>query len=265
MHRPEYGLCIKENARFLRAVEVTFLGPAKKETQVEEIDRIREVYRRRDQRSPKDYYSLSKPWNLLINQELERKMLQVLRKSGLTPLSKCRVLDVGCGKGDKLRGFIRYGALPENLLGIDVSEHRVRQARLLNPSVLICCGNAEGIPARDASFDIVTHFTLFTSILDKGMKRNIANEMLRVLRPAGFILWYDFRFANPRINEVRRIGRREIKDLFPGCSFEFHRVTLAVPIAKRVVKLSWLACLLLEKLPFLKTHYLVAISKKRSS
>lgn len=247
------------------AFEITLLRPAKKETLVEEIDRIREVYSRRDQVFPKDYYSLSEPWNLLVSQELERKILQVLRKSGMSPLATCKVLDVGCGKGDRLRGFVRYGALPENLLGIDISEHRVRQARLLNPSILVCCGNAEEIPARDASFDIVTHFTLFTSILDESMKRNIANDMLRVLKPAGLILWYDFRFANPRIKEVRRIGKKEIKRLFPGCFLQFHRLTLAPPIAKRVVKVSWPACLLLEKLPFLKTHYLVAISRKRSS
>jgi ubiquinone/menaquinone biosynthesis C-methylase UbiE len=238
---------------------------SEKETQLEEIDRIREVYRLREQEFPKAYYSLFKPGNLLVNQELERKMLKALRKSGIVHLGNYMILDVGCGKGDKLRDFLRYGAITENLLGIDISKYRVKQARSLNPGIAICCGNAEEIPVKDNSFDMVTHFTLFTSILDNDMRRNIAKEMMRVVKPTGLILWYDFRFANPRIKEVRRVGKREIKDLFPGCSFRFHRVTLALPIARRLAKISYLACTLLERVPFLKTHYLVAISEKRSS
>jgi hypothetical protein len=51
----------------------------------------------------------------------------------------------------------------------------------------------------------------------------------------------------------------EIKRLFPGCSFEFHKITLAPPLARRIVPLSWGLALFLEGLKIFNTHYLVAI------
>jgi len=65
---------------------------------------------------------------------------------------------------------------------------------------------------------VVSQFTLFTSILSEPMKNRMAAEMIRVLKPGGVILWYDFRFNNPRNQNVRGIESPEITSLFPGCS-----------------------------------------------
>jgi hypothetical protein len=72
------------------------------------------------------------------------------------------------------------------------------------------------------------------------------------------ILWYDF-WLNPTNKQTRGIRPPEIRRLFPGCGFEFHRITLAPPLARRIVPISWLLAALLEKLKLLNTHYLVAI------
>ena len=85
--------------------------------------------------------------------------------------------------------------------------------------------------------------------------------MLRVLKPAGAIIWYDFRVDNPRNPNVRGIGAREIRSLFPGCAVRLSRVTLAPPIARAFVRLSWPLALMLESVPFLRTHYLALIRK----
>jgi len=56
--------------------------------------------------------------------------------------------------------------------------------------------------------------------------------------------------------------------LFPNCLYEFHRITLAPPIARKLAPISWGLCLLLEGLkifniiPFGDTHYLAAIRPK---
>lgn len=50
---------------------------------------------------------------------------------------------------------------------------------------------------------MVLTFTVFSSILDPQMAQNVAQEIVRVLRPQGFLLWYDFRFNNPRNPHVR--------------------------------------------------------------
>ena len=108
---------------------------------------------------------------------------------------------------------------------------------------------------------MVVQFTMFTSILDDGMKRQVALEMLQVLAPGGIILWYDFHMNNPRNPDVRGVGRKEIHRLFPGCSITMNRVTLAPPLARRIVPLGYIGALLLEKVSFLCTHYLGVIRK----
>ena len=89
----------------------------------------------------------------------------------------------------------------------------------------------------------------------------MAREMLRVLKPDGLILWYDF-WLNPTNRQTRGIRPREVKALFPNCHFKFRRITLAPPIARRLAGWTWGACLLLEWLRLFNTHYLVAIQSQ---
>ena len=56
-------------------------------------------------------------------------LLRTLKRfKGLELLDK-KILDVGCGSGGVLRDFIKYGALPENLYGIDLLEDRIERAK----------------------------------------------------------------------------------------------------------------------------------------
>jgi len=43
--------------------------------------------------------------------------------------------------------------------------------------------------------------------------------------------------------------------LFPNCHYEFHRITLAPPIARRIVSLSWILAYGLERLTIFNSHY----------
>ena len=104
--------------------------------------------------------------------------------------------------------------------------------------------------------------TAISSILDPQIRRNICAELLRVLRspdlgsgkPGGMILWYDF-WLNPVNPQTRGVRPAEIKRLFPNCSFEFHKITLAPPIARRVVPVSWILAYGLERLAIFNSHY----------
>lgn len=227
-----------------------------------ELERIKAEYaRRRDDLQLARVYTYFNPSNLYRIQSRERLVLKLLDRYGFNPLSEKRILDVGCGSGGELRNLIQYGADPSKLCGIDLMPDRIAEARRLSPNVGFICGSAETLPYDDASFDLVLQFTVFTSILDGEMKRRIAREMLRVLRPDGGILWYDFHFSNPANLAVRGVTRAEIEALFPGCRLDMRRVTLAPPIADRLSKVSVLACHALEKVPWLCTHYLGMIFK----
>jgi hypothetical protein len=55
------------------------------------------------------------------------------------------------------------------------------------------------------------------------------------------------------------ISPAEIRRLLPGCRFACRRVTLALPLARRLGPVSWTLGLLLEKVRLLNSHYLAAI------
>jgi len=93
------------------------------------------------------------------------------------------------------------------------------------------------------------------------MKQRIASEMLRVSRGGGLILWYDYHADNPWNPDVRGVKKPEIYCLFPGCRFDLQRITLAPPLSRSLAPYSWLLCCLLERIPWLCTHYLGVIQK----
>lgn len=79
--------------------------------------------------------------------------------------------------------------------------------------------------------------------------------------PGGGVLWYDFTFNNPKNPDVRGVPVSRIKALFPTARIRLAKVTLAPPIARRVVPLSTHLYGLLNSLPFLRTHVLCYLEK----
>ncbi len=190
--------------------------------------------------------------------------LRLLTRHGLRSLTGLRILDVGCGEGTQLRQLVQWGASPGSLAGIDLREGAVERARALGPAMDLRVGSAESLPWPDASFDLVCQQTVFTSILDGGMRRRVAAEMARVLKPGGAVLWYDFVYDNPRNADVRRVPPGEVRALFPGFAAHLVRVTLAPPIARRIPAAALpLLYPLLAALPFLRTHRLGLLVKPR--
>jgi SAM-dependent methyltransferase len=226
-----------------------------------EIARIRSEYERRARELPSDFYGWNQPVNLFSHCQTLRSCIKALVREDMFPLNGRRIADIGCGQGQWLAQFLQWGNAC-TLSGIDLDNDRIEMARNRIPSADLRVGDAWQLPWPDATYDLVTQFTVFTSILDLGVKRQIASEMLRVLRPDGLLLWYDFRYNNPRNRNVHGIEADEIRSLFPACVIRLEKVTLLPPLARRVVPLSWIAALMLEKVPLLRTHYLGVIRKQ---
>ena len=173
------------------------------------------------------------------------------RDTAVRGLDNVAVLDVGCGTGAWLREFIKLGARPERLCGIDLVAERIAEARQLCPAgVTLQCRNAASLDFQSGTFDLVWQSMLFTSVLDMQMRRSIAAEMLRVTRPDGLILWYDYHVNNPRNPDVRAVSNREIRSLFPGCDIELRRLTLAPPIARAIAPRSRAMWRLMNAVPW---------------
>ena len=90
-----------------------------------EESRIQEAYAKR--RSG-NLYSRFNPAYLFMVQEREQRFLTLLSHYGCVPLDSKTILEVGCGSGDLLRDFIKWGARPKNITGIELVPERVAEA-----------------------------------------------------------------------------------------------------------------------------------------
>jgi len=180
-------------------------------------------------------------------------------------LERKKVIEIGCGSSYWLREFVNWGATPENLTGVDLLADRIAKAKNLCPQKIdFQCGSAAELDFPDSTFDLVLQATVFTSIMDVGLKRRMASEMARVVKEDGLILWYDYFLNNPSNPDVRGVKKKEISQLFEGCKIELQRITLAPPIVRMVAPYSWSLCYLLQKIPWLCAFYLGAIRKRQS-
>jgi ubiquinone/menaquinone biosynthesis C-methylase UbiE len=223
--------------------------------------RISAEYERRAREIPHDFYSLGRPANLLMYQQTARSCIAALERAGLFPLDGRRVADVGCGGGTWLIEFVKWGAVPGNLAGIDLMPERVDSAKRRIPEADLHVGSASKLPWANESFDLVSQFLVFMNLLDPALKRAVAKEMLRVLKPGGAILWFDIRVNNPKNPAIRGMGKAEIRALFPGCSVDLTPALLAPPLSRMLAGRAWPLAEALHALPFLRTHYAGLIRK----
>ena len=116
---------------------------------------------------------------------------ELVKWSGLDKLPKgSRVLDVGCGIGGSSRILSNYYGF--NVTGITISPAQVKRARELTPSRLNCnfqVMDALDLKFEDGSFDAVWSVEAGAHMHDK---RKFADEMLRTLRPGGYLALADW-------------------------------------------------------------------------
>jgi ubiquinone/menaquinone biosynthesis C-methylase UbiE len=225
-----------------------------------DLDRLREEYAEREKRPElTTRYSLFNLANLFLIQARQRATVQLLRRNGIESLAELRVLEVGCGAGGVLLEYLAYGVPPDRLFGIDILQDRLVTAKRRVGGAQIVCGDAQTLPFLPNSFDVVLIYTAMSSILDNGVRARFASEVRRVGKAGtGFLLWYDF-WVNPGNKAVRGVSMRELKKLFAGCTFDWRQITLAPPLARRLVPISWIAAATLEALRLFNTHYLVLV------
>jgi 2-polyprenyl-3-methyl-5-hydroxy-6-metoxy-1,4-benzoquinol methylase len=93
--------------------------------------RIRAAYAKRQKDDTRySYFSMS---NLFMKQVQEQRLLTLLKRHDFAPLNTKKILEVGCGTGSQLREFIKWGARPENITGIDLLVDRIAEAKYLCP------------------------------------------------------------------------------------------------------------------------------------
>lgn len=189
---------------------------------------------------------------------------QLLGDVGLLPLAGRRILEIGCGRGGWLPDLAGWGAAVTDLAGIDLDGERIEAARRglcgsAGDAADLREGDARALPWPDGAFDLVVQSTVFSSLLEDHDREQVASEMRRVLAPGGAVLWYDFTYDNPSNPSVRKVTRAEVRRLFPGWSIDARRVTLAPPIARRLVPWGRPLATALQAMRLLNTHLLAIL------
>lgn len=227
-----------------------------------DLERLKTEYKNRYIRlQERNVYSSLNIAHLFMIQQRQRAAVDLLHKAGVRSLAQMHILEVGCGQGDGLQELTFHRTAAQQMYGAELLSDRLIIARRRFPGMNLVIADGQNLPYASGQFDLVFQYTVFSSILDDRVKSNISKEMLRVVKLGGLIVWYDF-WLNPTNPQTKGIRKMEIKRLFPNCEFTFRRITLAPPISRMLVPFSWGLSVLLEKLTFLNTHYLVAIQPK---
>ena len=227
-----------------------------------ERERIINEYLRRDTEIRSDMYAPWQPGEILMIAERKRKAALMLHQNRVFPKCEEQCLEIGYGRIGWLGDLISWGVKETNIHGIELDASRAERAKCILPLADLRVGDAVNLPWEDNKFKLVIVSTVFSSVLDSGVRNLIANEITRVLSMEGSLLWYDIAVNNPKNRNVKKINRHQIKELFPLFKGQFKTVTLAPPIARKVAPVSWLLASILESVPLFHTHLLAVLQKK---
>jgi len=221
---------------------------------MDEVKRIIERYERRKKKCfSNGNISLSgyDEFKRLEREEVYRKII----KERFTNIEELRVLEIGAGRGVNIDFFLRLGISYHNIFANELMPERIAILRNRFPDINILEGDARNIN-ENYQFDILLQSLVFTSILDKDFRYQLADKMIKMLKKDGIIIWYDFIYNNPVNKDVRGIKLHEINQLFPsGNLINYYRVTLLPPLGRIAGK----AYPVFNRLKFLRTHIIAEI------
>ncbi len=116
---------------------------------------------------------------------------------------KGKVLDVGCGSG---RNFVVQECL--EFYGIDFSEEMIElakeKAEKLRMKAELKVGEADKLSFKDNFFDYVICFAVINCILTKEKRKNILEEIYRVLKKGGNVLISSWGRHSERLNNKEK-------------------------------------------------------------
>ncbi len=210
-----------------------------------ETARIKAEYARRDSDTRlAGLYDRLEPAVIYIRHEIERHIALFLNRKGLRgrDLSELRLLDAGCGGGAFFNMFVQLGFRPQNLYGAELLSERLPVAGAGTDAPKIINADAAALPFGDSSFDFVSQFTVFSSILTSKTRESIASEMRRVTKNGGYIISYDMQHTNPFNKNLAPLKSGQLKKIFCARPEACWRIVPNPLLLRRLVKHSKLLC-----------------------
>lgn len=216
-----------------------------------EQERIRETYRSYEAGGRDRIWDLRNRGFARLSEDRDLGIRDLLARS--LPSSGATMLDVGCGDGTLL-GDVQHRWPDVALTGLDLQPERIAEARSKVPDATFVVASADELPFDDRTFDVVTAITLMSSLPTQAMETDAAREITRVMRPGGWLVWFDLRYDNPNNKAVHGITKGRLSALFPAWSQELRSSTLIPPIARRLGPTTPVLYPILEAIPPLRSH-----------
>lgn len=200
------------------------------------------------------------PGNAAILAERTRRLSALLAERDSTD-QLLRLLDFGAGASTTLCPELDDSNpdAPQRT-ALDILFDRLRSSADVTDAAQVC-GDGQALPFPTETFDVVTSFTVFSSVLDHEIQGRIARELTRVLRPGGFVLWYDMRYRNPLNPNIRPLGRRTIDGLFPDLRRQLSSITVLPPLARRLIRGTDHLYPVAAAIPPLRSHLIGTLTK----
>jgi SAM-dependent methyltransferase len=167
-------------------------------------DHIIEYYERRGEQLCTPAGLLTLDTNSVLAAGRARLLLRLLAEQGAEPVAGRRVLDLGAGFG----ALALYCAhLDAEVIAVDPNEERMKVAleiaRRRHLSLRAVAAHAQALPFPDESFDLVIANNSLCYIVEESTHRAALEEILRVLRPGGWVA-------------MRNPNRLHLRDQFTG-------------------------------------------------
>lgn len=218
----------------------------------DDLDTIRATYARYEREGRSTLWDRQNQGYRRLAADRDGALLSLIERSA-AGRDRPRLLDIGCGTGS-LAGLLHVGQPGVEYTGIDLLPERIETARQNAPWAMFTLGSADRLPYADDAYDIVTAVTLFSSVTSESMEAAIAREIARVLRPGGWLIWYDIRYRNLWNPAVHQISRERLAMLFPGWAAELRSFGVAPPLARRMGRLTPILYPTLNALPRTRSH-----------
>ncbi|MCI8544721.1 MAG: class I SAM-dependent methyltransferase [Bacilli bacterium] len=131
----------------------------------------------------KAYYEKQRFYEIFSRAEDYSKKLDLFFKKHIKGR---KILDAGCGSGKFLPLLER---LVDEYVGIDLSEEQIKEAqkKINKKNSILQVGDLEKLNFLDASFDVVISSWVLGTITDEMKRKNVIDELKRVLKPNGTI------------------------------------------------------------------------------
>lgn len=215
-------------------------------------------------------YSLRNPVGFYQRIMVLRGLIKILNRNDIKLSKFNSILDLGCGIGYLLRIIAEIRGNSEGLVGVDLLEKRLEQAKRINKNIKWIKADMCNLPFKDKAFDFITTLVSFMFLTEEKDLKKAVSEVARVLRNGGFFLFYDVLGDKKFSKFIRGFQIKEIEELF---SYTGLRLIDEQTCFRNIFRFStaYLACkipieilFLLERIFFLKPNNVFLLFRKEN-